>query len=526
MNRLFQLIMFFILFCTYQLFSQPHFEWIKNYPMRGCASAMDSIGNVYIVGCIGNTTQTLKYNTNGNLIWQRNDSLNTNGFGIIASADKLGNVYFTAEIYHLVPGQGYTWVIATVKYDSTGSRKWIKKYSAGYDSRAFSMAVDVTGNVYVVGRGNLTGRYNYLTIKYNPQGDTLWTSSYLSPYIYGGSQASSVCIDQQNNVYITGSSINATSGTDFATIKYNSNGVQQWVKIYDSPNHLNDGGSFITCDKFGNSYVSGSIQYDLSRTIIATIKYAPSGDSLWTRLFFPPFSQAYEYGNNILLDTSLNIYVTGLGSDCILLSGFRIIKYNKFGNLIWSNLDSNYILTPYSSIIDKFNNIYLTGSAENSVYSAEYNSSGIKLWTSNYPQPIPQNGSYSGLKFVLDNNNNLYLFGSSLDSSLLIKYGLITNIKKPKELQIENFILFQNYPNPFNSTTNIKYQIKNNIPQQVTLKIYNILGEEIETLVNKKLINGIYQTSFNGEGLSSGLYYCSFYVNGNLINTKQMVLLK
>ncbi|MCX6164773.1 MAG: T9SS type A sorting domain-containing protein, partial [Ignavibacteriae bacterium] len=81
-----------------------------------------------------------------------------------------------------------------------------------------------------------------------------------------------------------------------------------------------------------------------------------------------------------------------------------------------------------------------------------------------------------------------------------------------------------NYPNPFNPTTNIKYQITNS--SFVSLKVFDILGKEIESLVNEKQEAGIYVMSFNGSDLSSGIYFYSLFVDGNKIDTKRMILIK
>ncbi len=93
----------------------------------------------------------------------------------------------------------------------------------------------------------------------------------------------------------------------------------------------------------------------------------------------------------------------------------------------------------------------------------------------------------------------------------------------------EKFELMQNYPNPFNPTTTIKYSIPSigDVETQnlASLRIYNILGEEVATLVNKKQLPGNYSVKFNAKNLPSGVY---FYVlkYGNLSATKKMLLLK
>jgi hypothetical protein len=87
----------------------------------------------------------------------------------------------------------------------------------------------------------------------------------------------------------------------------------------------------------------------------------------------------------------------------------------------------------------------------------------------------------------------------------------------------EVFELYQNYPNPFNPTTNIEYSIPE--ASFVQLKAYDILGNEVATLVNEKQSAGTYRADFNGEGLSSGLYIAQLTA-ANYTQTIKMVLLR
>ncbi|MBI5402878.1 MAG: M28 family peptidase [Ignavibacteriae bacterium] len=87
----------------------------------------------------------------------------------------------------------------------------------------------------------------------------------------------------------------------------------------------------------------------------------------------------------------------------------------------------------------------------------------------------------------------------------------------------DRYELFQNYPNPFNPSTNIKYQIANN--SYTTIKIYNMLGKEITTLVNEKLQPGIYEVNFDGSNLPSGIYFYQLKTD-YFIQTKKLILLK
>jgi hypothetical protein len=104
------------------------------------------------------------------------------------------------------------------------------------------------------------------------------------------------------------------------------------------------------------------------------------------------------------------------------------------------------------------------------------------------------------------------------------------------EIISSEYLLEQNYPNPFNPSTKIKFTISSVIAnevkqsQKVTLKVYDLLGNEIATLVNEEKQPGIYEVEFSihsdeGRNLSSGIYFYQLQA-GNYIETKKMVLLK
>ena len=80
-----------------------------------------------------------------------------------------------------------------------------------------------------------------------------------------------------------------------------------------------------------------------------------------------------------------------------------------------------------------------------------------------------------------------------------------------------------NYPNPFNPSTSIQYAVSNR--QFVSLKVYDLLGNEVATLVNEEKPAGEYEIEFNAESLPSGIYFYQLNA-GNYIDTKKMVLLK
>ena len=98
-----------------------------------------------------------------------------------------------------------------------------------------------------------------------------------------------------------------------------------------------------------------------------------------------------------------------------------------------------------------------------------------------------------------------------------------TDVEQDQSVVPDDFSLLQNFPNPFNPITTIKYQIP--ISGLITLKVYNVLGNEIASLVNEEKPVGSYNVEFDATNYPSGIY---FYIlqTGSFIETKKMVLMK
>ena len=137
------------------------------------------------------------------------------------------------------------------------------------------------------------------------------------------------------------------------------------------------------------------------------------------------------------------------------------------------------------------------------------------------------------IKVFNNSNNQIFSFDfnkqpDSLkfdpENKIILKEATLTIGIKNISTEIPNeYKLFQNYPNPFNPNTTIKFQIiKSSL---VKLIVYDILGREINLLVNEKLNPGTYQAEFNGTGLSSGMYFYKL-ITEEYTDTKKLILLK
>ena len=126
-----------------------------------------------------------------------------------------------------------------------------------------------------------------------------------------------------------------------------------------------------------------------------------------------------------------------------------------------------------------------------------------------------------GLSIVWDSIpdfNDHWNFGPKFPIRIL----RLTNVQE-NSLHPEEFVLYQNFPNPFNPSTTIRYQVSNT--SEVLIRIYDVLGNEIATLVDEEKVPGSYQVEFSSDALTSGIYYYRFDA-GNYTETKKMILLK
>ncbi len=117
-------------------------------------------------------------------------------------------------------------------------------------------------------------------------------------------------------------------------------------------------------------------------------------------------------------------------------------------------------------------------------------------------------------------NRMMNLWG---DPSLHPKYDITVNVGNIESEIPKDYVLSQNYPNPFNPTTNIKYQIAEH--GFVSLKVYDVLGSEIATIVNEEKLAGSHEIKFDGSTLPSGIYFYQLRT-GNFVETKKMIYLK
>jgi hypothetical protein len=396
------------------------FNGFNGYGDRAYAIANDSSGYLYVTGSswidtLEGDCATVKYDSDGNEIWVAwyDGQLGFDyDYGIDITLDHVGNVYVTGESRDTGTGVDFF----TVKYDSSGNEYWSARYNGLGDSTDVpsALAVDTVGNVYVTGYSwghpDSFSDYDWAIVKYDSMGDEQWVSKYngignYNDYPYD------IEVDPEGNVYVTGSSADLSLSSDATTIKYDSSGFEVWSVVEDF--RMDDGYSLVL-DSSGNPYVAGS----LWPGDVGIIKYNKI-DGTELKLF--------QYDDNtiedalyIVLDSWGNIIVAGGIYRALTNWDYITVKFDTSGNTVWAaewngTGDDDFIR---GLSVDPMGNVAVTGKAtifgndfKDNYATVKYDSSGNEVWSAIYNGPADADDESNGI--VMDASGNVYVTGFS-----------------------------------------------------------------------------------------------------------------
>jgi hypothetical protein len=211
----------------------------------------------------------------------------------------------------------------------------------------------------------------------------------------------------------------------------------------------------------------------------------------------------------------INDLSVALNNGKLYLSAYSVFESDNIG-LTWNKIydwTTSYINIYYEIKIDPLNENYLFSIYTNTLYGSSDGGINWLYAGSNLPSSI------TNIYTFFAYSNKLYLF---TNIGHIIGTPILTDIEK-SDITLMDFSLFQNFPNPFNPTTRIKYQIPE--LSLVSIKVFDVLGNEIATLVNEERPTGSYEVEFNGSGLPSGVYFYKLQTD-SFIEIKKMLLLK
>ncbi len=462
----------------------------------------------------------------GDTLWTRTFGEMNNDYGWSVEPSIDGGFVVAGEInaFPLLPDG------MVVKIDSNGQAQWVKIYSTLLGEKLYSIKQSndggfvTTGTLYL-GNQDVAG----WLLKISSEGDSIWTQ------LYGEIKQDlmfSVNKTLEGGYILTGGLLNpSTFYYNLWLIKVDSLGNEQWSKLFDYDNDSDIGYSVQQTTDGGYIITGQGRPYD-GLGLMWIIKTDPLGNMLWDKTFPWEFPHTKISGPvSPLADVGTSVKQTSDG-------GYIVVGYRD--DLTGPSYQA-YLIRIASDIIPVELTSFTASVMRNSVSlnwqtATETNNSGFELQRSEMSNVkgqtdwqivgfVPGFGTTTEPKSYsyVDENLSVGIYQyrlKQIDFDGTFEYSKVVEVEITSPTE---FSLGQNYPNPFNPSTNIKYTISSR--QFVTLKIFNSLGEEIETLVNEFQDAGVHSKLYIvNSTLPSGVYYYQLNAGGQALTSKMILL--
>ncbi len=195
------------------------------------------------------------------------------------------------------------------------------------------------------------------------------------------------------------------------------------------------------------------------------------------------------------------------------------------GKKIYSSHDAGYSWKKLDSLSDNIN--FLENDPDNNAIIYAGTNSGLFKSTNSGVNFYLFNNSFTPSKKVngiVKEKNAPYVYVVTEEAAYKCWDNYVIGINQLLENIPGSYFLYQNFPNPFNPITKIKYDLQ--LAAHVVLKVFDILGNEVSTLVSQKEDPGNYSVSFDAANFSNGIYFYSLFIDGKNAGTKKMLLIK
>lgn len=420
---------------------------------------------IFIISILIFSSSILKPQVNQEWLSVHNGPANLTDEALIHITDSSGNVYAAGKIYGMDTG----FDIYAVKLNPSGNIIWQHTFNGpgnGNDA-AYSLAVDNSLNLYLTGesKGDGTDR-DFILIKYNSSGSILWNKRF-NGKSNSFDVAVKVSVDASGNPVVSGYSYENNSSFDLVTIKYDPDGNQLWIRKYNGPGNGSDIADDMLIDNSGNVCVSGSSLGQGTINDFVLIKYNSSGTEQWVRRYNGPVNGNDNF-TSLASDTNANLFITGssIGSGTSL--DFATIKYSPAGEELWLRRYTGPANSspdePKAIVCDNAGNVIITGSSVGvstsyDFLTVKYSSSGNEEWSTRFTGLLPF-GFDEPRSLTVDISGNAYVAGLSSNASLMDDIILIKYSPEGNQL----------WMNRFNSPSN-----GNDVANTVSLDLYGNL---------------------------------------------------
>ncbi len=390
---------------------------------------VDRAGNVYLAGCAVITPPEAdiivrKYSATGDMLWMASYDGRAHGDDSAAAlvVDSLGQVYVCGWSMDTL----FDIDMVTLKLSADGQLLWAKTWRRAFnqDDAANAICLDRLGRVIVTGySSDSTGNIDYCTICYNgTTGDTAWVRYYNRTPENDEDISYAVCVDDSNNVYVTGTSYDDGTDYDIATVRYNPNGTRTWLRRFNNwPWAGDDYGTKVVFDPTTRTIVIAGIVYDDNQDYnYFTMKYRRNGDSLWARTYnrYPANNEDLLYA--LAVDLNGNVFVTGTSLDDVTDYDIATVSYTPAGIPRWTQRYDAFGLEEEGNDItlDSLGQVLVVGSVDTrtsirDVAVLKYRNTGERLYTYLWDNPY-SNGEDLGYRmFTRGGDRNIYIGGIS-----------------------------------------------------------------------------------------------------------------
>lgn len=365
-----------------------------------------------------------------------------NGYdvGEAIALDSAGNVYITG----CSTGKDSDTDYATLKYDKSGKQVWVKRYNGPGNGPDYpwALVIDSSDNIYIAGESRGSDKHSdFATIKYNKDGKQMWVRRYDGPG-KGDDGATAIALDPSGNVLITGWSLVSGKNYAYCTIKYNPTGKELWAKRYTEKGKANSSAYAIAVDGTGNTFVSGESYNTDAQSVVATVKYSPDGKQLWANRS-KGSGKTRQWGRALVVDGSGNAYVTAAGQGD--KTDFLTTKFSASGKIIWEKKydgPSHGDDRPWAVALDGSGNVFVVGYVnmmenKGDFTTIKYNPTGKLLWANIYQGP--GNSEDCARAIVIDRAGNAIVAGYSVGKGTAADITTIKYSPGGKRLWVKRF---------------------------------------------------------------------------------------
>jgi hypothetical protein len=299
---------------------------------------------------------------------------------------------------------------------------WVKYYSERANINNVPTTLDANNNAYLTGFANVSSSVIAMkTLKYDSLGNNIFTASYSNGSFDAGN---AIKVDAAGNVYVTGISFSSSSNRDYVTVKYSPTGTQLWLTKFNGTGNNIDEANDLKLDASGNVYVTGKSLNTSGNYDIVTVKYNNSGVQQWANVYNGSPNKD-DVGTALVLSSNgSNVFVTGVTTNASLNTDVITYQLNaSTGAIGWKTITNGSANSTdvVNAITLSGANVVVCGYLNNTTTGNDYftikykGSTGSIQWQKSYDFG---NGDNRSTALVKDSTGNIGVTGTAKVGSL------------------------------------------------------------------------------------------------------------